>query len=1261
MTTLFGHGNNLTDAEIQSVSDWTQNSKLMESNKINSVIVRGGGLKGSTDPERNTCPMKLGKGSSSSPDRHRVKTGTIYQEYVSINRLGSNENDNNNYNFRPKITKAICNKYTGSRHDIRPTKNKNTINSYTSETHISAQRDFDDFNENFLDMAIDKLINNYLDDYIKDIEESQQEVPSFSCGKCKKYFNDRHSHFINSPKCINHDTLCSICNTFFCGTKGLNIHFIFRHQGKSMNRFTIPIQPVPFDSEVDQAVLDEETNNHGDGIPEETNEDFSLNTHGTHMEDERDNGDDNEGNGNGDDRGDDGNDGNEDGGDDNDNNNEGNENDEGEDDDDKVHIKKCNSNRNCLTCPVFEPRNNISSTVTSRSYEVKNHDFPSFCDCSSSNVIYLLSCTHCSLQYVGQTGRRLRNRVTEHRNNISKGNSSSPFLTKHFRSQPCLGAKFSISILEKLPGSGLTARNIVDSSKVAFRRERESYWILKLRTVFPYGMNHDTGKHQPQGDTVIGKIFPKLSSKNRRSPSQTRNYRNVISNFDTGTFLSSIDETLGNDIKNAPHNFRKDIYSLKKAQLKSLANELNNLHNNRFNQWYNMIVDMIETKLYTPPIKKPKKKISKYQINLPFKSKAFDFINLSKIIRTSSSIDVFPNDISKENLPMVTCSLSEPIRSKIFNYSQFVSSLKLDEVFNDINTIPCNCRSYEQKYLDPHHQHIITGDLSFIQNELLSRLIKKGPKYREPCTIDLDNALVQIKSSLNICIEKMISDSGLNKQHFLPWYHEIIKLVSEKIVNIKIRFQEKNISNVLDDPHVKTCLQKLHDEFVLCPTDKAANNVSIICKQHYAKIIMDELNLHDINNPNNTYERIYTNKETIIQNHILFQSRFGLAPALDMQNLPPLHWTPKIHKSPTSSRFIIGSKKSSLKPLGKAITKIFKLIFNFKRSYFRKAGFFSGLKHFWCVENQNEVVDALDRLSKKKNAKSISTFDFSTLYTKIPHDKLIQVLTNIVETTFNDNNRKLISVGKKKAYWVKGFSKTKHKFNVQEVKECFSFLTNNAYFRVGDAIFRQKIGIPMGSDPAPFFANLFLFHYESKWIKTHSRTEFLRARRLFNIFRYIDDLLALNDGNEFLRTFNEIYPSELVLNKENPDSNTEASFLALDISIVENQFKYKLYDKRNAFPFHIIRFPHKNSNIPHRMFYSPIAAEVLRICRVSSDSDSFRQACIPFLNRMAKQGATKDGARKSINKIIATHFGEFSKFNLQREQLVNLILDMITH
>ena len=111
-----------------------------------------------------------------------------------------------------------------------------------------------------------------------------------------------------------------------------------------------------------------------------------------------------------------------------------------------------------------------------------------------------------------------------------------------------------------------------------------------------------------------------------------------------------------------------------------------------------------------------------------------------------------------------------------------------------------------------------------------------------------------------------------------------------------------------------------------------------------------------------------------------------------MLKLPPLHWTPKMHKNPTGARFIIGSKKSSLKPIGKAITKILKVIFNNKKLYFKKVGFYSGLKYFWCVDNHQEIVQNLERISTQNNARSVSTYDFSTLYTKIPHDKLIDVM-----------------------------------------------------------------------------------------------------------------------------------------------------------------------------------------------------------------------------------------------------------------------------
>ena len=45
----------------------------------------------------------------------------------------------------------------------------------------------------------------------------------------------------------------------------------------------------------------------------------------------------------------------------------------------------------------------------------------------------------------------------------------------------------------------------------------------------------------------------------------------------------------------------------------------------------------------------------------------------------------------------------------------------------------------------------------------------------------------------------------------------------------------------------------------------------------------------------------------------------------------------------------------------------------------------------------------------------------------------------------------------------------------------------------------------MGSDPAPFFANLFLF-YESRWLKSIKNTNSGVARKFGIVFRFIDDL-----------------------------------------------------------------------------------------------------------------------------------------------------------
>ena len=90
----------------------------------------------------------------------------------------------------------------------------------------------------------------------------------------------------------------------------------------------------------------------------------------------------------------------------------------------------------------------------------------------------------------------------------------------------------------------------------------------------------------------------------------------------------------------------------------------------------------------------------------------------------------------------------------------------------------------------------------------------------------------------------------------------------------------------------------------------------------------------------------------------------------------------------------------------------------------------------------------------------------------------------------------------------------------------------------------------MGSNPVLFFPNLFLFFYESIWLKSIKNTNYEVVRKFGNIFMFIDDLVAINERNEFENHYSEIYPSGLILKKEYT-SHTETTFLDLHLCINE--------------------------------------------------------------------------------------------------------------
>ena len=127
----------------------------------------------------------------------------------------------------------------------------------------------------------------------------------------------------------------------------------------------------------------------------------------------------------------------------------------------------------------------------------------------------------------------------------------------------------------------------------------------------------------------------------------------------------------------------------------------------------------------------------------------------------------------------------------------------------------------------------------------------------------------------------------------------------------------------------------------------------------------------------------------------------------------------------------------------------------------------------------------------------------------------------------------------------KRFTSTDHRGSVyQNVCDALSYLL--------DKLYRQIVGIPLGTNCAPLVADLFLFCYEIDFMTSLCGDNQADIIEAFNsTSRYVDDLHNI-DNPFFIGMFNQIYTPEQQLNKANT-SDTVAPFLDLNLS-VSNDF-----------------------------------------------------------------------------------------------------------
>ena len=165
------------------------------------------------------------------------------------------------------------------------------------------------------------------------------------------------------------------------------------------------------------------------------------------------------------------------------------------------------------------------------------------------------------------------------------------------------------------------------------------------------------------------------------------------------------------------------------------------------------------------------------------------------------------------------------------------------------------------------------------------------------------------------------------------------------------------------------------------------------------------------------------------------------------------------------------------------------------------------------------------------------------------------------------------------------------------------------------------------------------------------------ARKFSNSFRYIDDLLMFNNDNLMHKYMNEIYPPELVLNKENKSEHS-CTFLDMKIDIDihsnKNVIRTDLYDKRDDFNFEINNFAILSGNIHFRNTHNIIISQLLRYCKVCN-KDSFINKANNLIIKHKNQFFDERIIKQTCSFFFTKYLHMVEHYNVSRKHFIDRV------
>jgi len=299
------------------------------------------------------------------------------------------------------------------------------------------------------------------------------------------------------------------------------------------------------------------------------------------------------------------------------------------------------------------------------------------------------------------------------------------------------------------------------------------------------------------------------------------------------------------------------------------------------------------------------------------------------------------------------------------------------------------------------------------------------------------------------------------------------------------------------------------------------------------------------------------------------------------KDIPQFHGIPKIHKNPWKIRPIV--------PMHSYVTSTLSIVLhNLLLPIQRSCS--------WICESSRDLCEEVRSFNKRGVPVRLHTGDVTAMYTSIPWVHFRVALASMV-------------------HWYPGY---RDNTALEEwILKAAELLWRNTVFQLGNRLWHQRDGVPMGIHCGPVFANLYLAFYEK-----HYLSEFDGLYR-----RYIDDIFVLHPSDNVIANLVQAPGMEITW----LHSSTGISFLDVWFHIHHEELEvcFRPYEKVGN---HHQYLPWASSH-PLSVKKGLIKGELTRVSAISYRQSYFLTWKAIFLSRLISRGWPSRAVRKWSRQV----------------------------